>query len=44
MTYKDDGTKVFTMFTKSDATGPDFVKVMEITYKKRPEEKETKAK
>jgi hypothetical protein len=29
---KPDGSRVFTMYMKSDATGPDFVKMMEITY------------
>lgn len=43
-TYRADGTKLFTMFMKSDAIGPDFVKMMEITYRKRPGEKESKAK
>jgi hypothetical protein len=32
---KSDGSRVFTMYMKSDATGPDFVKAMEITYTKK---------
>lgn len=33
-TYRADGSRVVTMHMKSEATGPDFVKVMEITYTK----------
>lgn len=32
--YKEDGSRVFTFSMKSDATGDDYVKVMEITYTK----------
>ncbi len=34
--HKDRDTRVFTMSMKSDDTGPDFVKMMEITYTRRP--------
>jgi hypothetical protein len=37
-TTRDDGKRVSTMFMKTAATGPDFVKVMEITYTRRPRE------
>jgi Protein of unknown function (DUF1579) len=36
--YKNDGARVFTMSMKSDTTGPEFVKMMEITYTKRPKD------
>jgi hypothetical protein len=32
---KPDGTRVFTIFMKSDALGPDFVRLTEITYTKK---------
>ena len=32
---KPDGTRVFTMSMKSDATGPEYVRMMEITYTKK---------
>jgi hypothetical protein len=37
--YKPDGTRAMTMFMKSEATGPDFVKVMEINYTKKGDAK-----
>lgn len=33
--HNADGTRTFTMYMKGDATGGEFVKMMEITYKKR---------
>ena len=36
--YKDKDTRVFTMFMKSDQTGGEFSKFMEITYVKRPDQ------
>jgi hypothetical protein len=34
-THKPDGSRHFTMHMKSDVTGPDFVKMLEITYTKK---------
>jgi hypothetical protein len=34
-TSKDDGTRVFTLFMKFEATGDDEIKFMEVTYTKR---------
>jgi hypothetical protein len=33
--HEDDDTRVFTMFMKSDETKGEFIKMMEITYKRR---------
>ena len=35
-TTKDDGTRVFTLYVKSDETGGKEARMMEITYTKRP--------
>jgi hypothetical protein len=35
--HKDKDTRVFTMSMKSDETGGEFIKIMEITYNKRPD-------
>jgi len=35
--HKDKDTRVFTMSMKSDETGEEFIKIMEITYNKRPD-------
>jgi hypothetical protein len=34
--YEGDDTRVFTMSMKSDETKGEYVKMMEITYKRRP--------
>jgi hypothetical protein len=36
--HKDKDTRVFTMSMKSDETGGDFAKAMEITYIRRPDQ------
>jgi len=35
--HKDKNTRVFTMSMRSDDTGGDFIKIMEITFNKRPD-------
>jgi hypothetical protein len=34
--YQGDSARVFTMLMKSDETKGEYIKVMEITYKRRP--------
>ncbi len=36
--HKDKDTRVFTMSMKTDQTGGEFIKIMEITYVRRPEQ------
>ena len=36
--HKDKDTRVFTMFMKSDETKGEYIKIMEISYVKRPDE------
>jgi hypothetical protein len=43
-TTKNDGSREFTIYMKSDQFGPDFVKMMEISYKKQPRKEPAKPK